>query len=178
MPSEYLKKYIAKPRLEIESDVRLQLDALDNVVVELLETLLVGSTVKIVSNSEQKWVHFSSQKFLPKTYRFILQHKIKVFCLCSELRKSFSKNFKLWKFVSFTNAVDDDVNSIISIGNNKLEMEIAHEFKPTQKMIRKSIKLLIKSDPADIRAQLCLIIRNWKNILNSQNNKKYAFLIL
>ncbi len=54
------------------------LSTIDSYVCKILSSCMAKGDVSIITNAAKGWVEYSSQKFLPKTFDYIVKLKISI----------------------------------------------------------------------------------------------------
>ena len=81
----------------INDQCKKELEILDKVNLQLLNTALSNSTVAIISNADDIWIKKTGEDFLPFTFSFIINNNIPII---SARKFSLQKNIKdhhIWK---------------------------------------------------------------------------------
>jgi hypothetical protein len=69
--------------------------------MKILDQCLNKGDISIITNAAKGWVEYSSQKFLPKTFNFIITSKIPIISARSEYGEEFPNEIKKWKVSAF-----------------------------------------------------------------------------
>ena len=160
-----------------------ELEILDKVNVQLLNSALSNSTVAIISNADDIWIKKTGEDFLPLTFSFIINNNIPII---SARKFSLQKNIKdhhIWKDFTFHHLLNEfnnnNIITILSIGDSILEQKALENFNKFLKVHNKSIysktiKYIDKPSIESLIKQNLVINRNINVIVNqSINNTLY-----
>lgn len=97
----------------------IDLKALDN----LKEALKYGDVV-IITNADDGWVELTGKKFLPKTYKFIIDNKIRVISASQKYKGKTACTIE-WKYFTMLDFFELNRNyySVFSIGDSESEKQ-------------------------------------------------------
>ena len=161
-----------------------ELEILDKVNVQLLNTALSNSTVAIISNADDIWIKKTGEDFLPLTFSFIINNNIPIISARKFSLQKNIKNHHIWKDFTFHHYLlnefnNNNINTILSIGDSILEQRALENFSKFLKLHNKSIysktiKYIDKPNIESLIKQNLVINRNINVIVNqSMNNTLY-----
>ncbi len=157
----------------------LEIQKLDDIIFNFINSICDSSIVYIISNSDSSWINFSSQKFLPKSYPLILK------CIIISSRdlhsKSHPHNPELWKKLTFTTLLDflvqkfssnNSILNILSLGDQINDRDcLFFASSPHQHIINaKSIKFISKPSVDLLYKQIQFVHSHLISILDYNNN--------
>ena len=168
----------------INDQCKKELEILDKVNVQLLNTALLNSTVAIISNADDIWIKKTGEDFLPLTFSFIINNNIPIISARKFSLQKNIKNHHIWKDFTFHNYLlnefnNNNINTILSIGDSILEQRALENFSKFLKVHNKSIysktiKYIDKPSIESLIKQNLVINRNINVIVNqSINNTLY-----
>jgi len=160
------------------------LSAIEDRVVNLLETCLKQSKVVIITNARKGWVEFSSKKFLPRVHSLIMKY-IMIVSARVQYEHLDPLNTFLWKQMAFKNLWSDSslldkndstITNMISFGDSTFEMEAASAFadlspNPSNCFL-KLIKLKESPTFDELKSELDVVMSQFEKIFSSVKNLK------
>lgn len=160
------------------------LNAIEDRVVNLLETCLKQSKVVIITNARKGWVEFSSKKFLPRVH-FLIMKYITIVSARVQYENLDPLNTFLWKQMAFKNLWSDaclldknesTITNMISFGDSTFEMEAASAFAEISpnpaNCFLKLIKLKESPTFDELKSELDVVMSQFEKIFSSVKNLK------
>ena len=129
----------------INDQCKKELEILDKVNLQLLNTALSNSTVSIISNADDIWIKKTGEDFLPLTFSFIINNNIPIISARKFSLQKNIKNYHIWKDFTFHYYLlnefnnNNNINTILSIGDSILEQRALENFSKFLKVHNKSI---------------------------------------
>lgn len=151
----------------VPASVLRQLEALDAVVVEVLQSSTKTGRVVIVTNAETGWVELSSKKFLPRTSRCLQTLSLPIVSARSSYEEQFPASPVDWKIACFDkllqsfaygNAAAMHQRSVISFGDSVVERSaVRHACCKLPQTWTKSIKFVEAPTAEHLQREIELI---------------------
>lgn len=146
----------------ISQELQNQLTALETAVIELLTKAKTYGTVVIITNSENGWVEYSANRFLPRVVPYL--QDIRVISARSLYEPLYPQNPLYWKWNAFINEVNyisctqkqSGPTNILSFGDSFGE-RFALLKLTSNNTLKKSIKLMGKPSSIQLQKQITYI---------------------
>ena len=167
-PNGYLDETVA-----LSQRTRVKITALERCVQNLLSISLDKGDVYIVTNAEEGWVEYSTERFFPTVLPLL--KRIKVISARAMCESAFPNDVAKWKveaFKSIVNKFDNDkITNIICVGDSFNELNAGKKVAKTFKNVCiKTIKFKQNPDIDDLKMQLNLVIDKFDYIYTTVKN--------
>ena len=147
---------------------------LEELVYKLLSKTISKGDTYIITNSEEGWVEYSSERFFPRIFKDLIP-KIKIISARELYEKQFPCNSKMWKVMAFNNLIHKYYlnlpTNILCIGDSFNEIEagknLATKFPNS---FIKTIKFREFPKIEELMKQLSLVIGKFDFICNTCKN--------
>ena len=108
--------------IQINTSVSIKLLNLDHEILKLLRTSIERKYVVIITNAQLSWLHITGERFLPKSYKFIIDNKITIIS-AAEKYGHITPRVIEWKFNTIKDYLNDNkqFKSVSSIGDSECE---------------------------------------------------------
>ena len=167
-PNGYLDETVA-----LSQRTSVKIKALERCVQNLLSISLDKGDVYIVTNAEEGWVEYSTERFFPTVLHLL--KRIKVISARAMCESAFPNDVAKWKveaFKSIVNKFDNDrITNIICVGDSFNELNAGKKVAKTFKnACIKTIKFKQNPDIDDLKMQLNLVIDKFDYIYTTVKN--------
>jgi hypothetical protein len=159
----------------------------DVLATQLLEEIMKYGRIYFVTNGLRLWFYGSARYYLPKTYKFIMKHKIEVLSAREEQMHNYplsnELNQTLWKYYTFKKVLDRDNlthnGNIISIGDGIYEYNAIGRIQEenlnynVKRVKFKTLPTLDKiiEEHIQLKNDFSSIVKNNKSIYNYEGDK-------
>ena len=167
-PNGYLDETVA-----LSKRTSVKITALERCVQNLLSISLDKGDVYIVTNAEEGWVEYSTERFFPTVLPLL--KRIKVISARAMCESAFPNDVAKWKveaFKSIVNKFDNDrITNIICVGDSFNELNAGKKVAKTFKnACIKTIKFKQNPNIDDLKMQLNLVIDKFDYIYTTVKN--------
>lgn len=175
-PTSWIDKAISNPYLYQD------LQKIEQIVYKLFEKILdYCSIFYIVTNADSGWIEYSSSKYMPLVFNFLLLHQenVKIISARSNNSIMFPDQDYVWKLIEINNILsvlsqDSSLiyldKQIISIGDSYIEKLATKEVASEYNLKVKTIKLLEQPSCKQLQQELELLYNNYDVIIREMNN--------
>ncbi len=142
---------------------------LEVIVARLLELALQAGDVYIITNSDQGWVEWTANKYIPLVVPVL--KRIKIVSARRRYERQFPGDSARWKMQAFLDTQKsmslDMITNIVAVGDSHMEMLAAHYLASQFKnAFIKTVKFLEQPLPQELIKEINLVTKDFDVILN------------
>jgi hypothetical protein len=153
---------------QMDSNIFEEFKLLEQSVIKLLSLALKYSNeVSIITNSKLKWVIYTAKKFLPNVIP--LFDRINIISARDEFSNQYPNDPGKWKYMAYQRQLLENYTNVISLSDSSGDIEVFQSVI-SKGSLAKSIKLIERSTPYQLRNQLDMISDTLYQICIDPNN--------
>lgn len=159
---------------QLPATLQRELEALEEIAIDMLETCSAHGHVVIVTNAETGWVELSGKRFVPRVLECLQRLQLPIISARSTYESRYPGSPADWKTAAFIEQVAHAAEitpsvGVMSIGDSLHEREAAHQvgtrFADGDVSSVKTVKMVERPTVEQLRRQLSLISTNFSDMV-------------